>query len=1005
VKFIRLLGICACVIAAFLGILAAVALLPAVQTWVAQAALARQPGLKATLASVTAGFGEADVEDLRLESGGAVLTVPSLKAKLPLTTALLGRGLLIRRLEAKGWTLDLRNASGRAAAPEPVSAPSAAASAGPPANPGAAPAQAAARAFRGILNGWRLPVDGSLDGVALEGDVLLPSATGRAPASVHVVLTGGGLSGGRDGAFPFDASGDARNADQGWTSFSAHGTVTVGMRRAASAGRIGIKADVSVKRGSVEENLDVAASVAATSPTEEAYWVEIGRGGRRLLALEASLPGAARGLSGTWRVDLRDYDLGAFTRGRPLPNFSVSGDGRFEVDLPFSSVHLLGSLSGIAGHLGVLASPLEGLGTVAFDSRFDAVHRGHSLSFASLKVSLGQARTAAVAQSLQAFEIDETTGSLSLSKPRSDWMDVRVPGFPMAWVSGMAGGVTLAGGDLTGELLVAATDSGFALRAKTPLAAAGVSVRGAHGTLARGLDLSLSPVIQFGRHDWQLRLAPLEIASAGQRLARIEAGASEAPGNAQSIAIKGTWSADLAAIAARQAAPAFPWIRGRSASGEFSGTLGSATEVEASVSAVGRDPQRTLTASVKANIDPDGSLAFLVPAKIAFGKEVTEVSAEGTWNGGSAAAGGSVTLTGGRVSLEELRLLGGPLEALGGVLGPADGGYAAAPTAAPRDRAPFWGTWTGRVAFTFDALKAGDHEFSDVGGTLDIEPASIRLEGGRGGVDHHSLTKVEGTLAYDAAADLPYRVKATTALVTEIDAATLFPAHEKGQLAQVEGRFSLTGEITGSGGSPDDLIGRSEARFRLASTTGIIRLLQTSVAESIPEASTPVKDSLDSVGSAVGVIFGHKAGSSPNAGKNPLSKNAEAVLSFTYEVAEIGCDQITVDAVRGSDGTIRLASIEATARDEHVKGTGTIRYERGTPLFREPLSVDLEFGARGRAADLLSKAGLLSPRTDELGYSLLGEDVHLGGTLERIDTDPWHELLVKAATRKPLPAK
>ena len=986
-------------IAAFLGVLAAVALLPAVQTWVAQAALARQPGPKGTVGSVTAGFGEADVEDLRLESGGAVLTVPSLKARLPLTTALLGRGLLVRRLEAKGWTLDLRNASIGAAAPEAVSAAPAAASAGPPESPGAAPAQAAARAFRGILGGWRLPVDGSLDGVALEGDVLLPAAAASAPASVHVVLTGGGLSRGHDGAFPFDATGDARDAGQGWTSFSAHGTVTVGVRRAGSAGRFGIKADLAVKRGSVEEDLDVAAAVAATSPTEEAYSAEIGRGGRRLVVLEASLPGAARNLSGTWTVDLRDSDFGPFTGGRPLPNFSASGDGRFEVDLPFSRVQLTGGLSGIAGHLGVLAPALEGLGTVAFESRFGAAHRGHSLGVASLEVSLGEARTAAVVQSLQAFEIDETTGALRLSEPRSDWLDVRVPGFPMAWVSGMAGGVTLAGGDLTGELLVAATDSGFTLRAKSPLAAAGVSVTRAGATLARGLDLSLSPVIRFGRHDWQLRISPLEIACAGQRLARIEAGASEAPGNAQSVAIKGTWSADLGAIAARQAAPAFPWIGGRSASGEFSGTLGSAAEVEASVAAVGRDPERTLSASVKASFDPDGSVAFLVPVKIAFGKEVTEVSAEGTWYGASAAAGGSATLTGGKVSLGELRLLGGPLEALGGVLGRADGASGA------RGRAPFWGSWTGRVAFTFDALKAGDHEFSDVAGTLDIEPASLRLEGGRGGVDHHSLTKVEGALTYDGAAELPYRVKATTALATEIDAAALFPAHETGQLALVEGRFSLTGEITASGGSLDDLFGRSEARFRLASTTGIIRLLQTSVAESIPEASTPVKDSLDSVGSAVGVIFGHKAGSSPNAGKNPLSTNAEAVLSFTYEVAEIGCDQITVDAVRGSDGDIRLASIEATARDEHLKGAGTIRYERGTPLFREPLSVELQFGARGRAADLLSKAGLLSPRTDGLGYSLLAEPVHLGGTLEQIDAGAWHELLVKAATRKPEPAK
>jgi hypothetical protein len=176
------------------------------------------------------------------------------------------------------------------------------------------------------------------------------------------------------------------------------------------------------------------------------------------------------------------------------------------------------------------------------------------------------------------------------------------------------------------------------------------------------------------------------------------------------------------------------------------------------------------------------------------------------------------------------------------------------------------------------------------------------------------------------------------------------------------------------------------------------------VADSIPEASTPVSDTLDTVGSAVGSFFGHK-GDSVNSGKNPVSKNAEAVMSFTNEVSEIGCDQVTVDAVRGGDGTIRLAAIEVTSRDLHIKGSGVIGHMAGTPLFGEPLSADLQFGARGRVADLLAKAGLLSGRKDEQGYSLLAGPVHLGGTLDHVDTGQWHQMLVDAATRKPAAAK
>ena len=994
-KFIRLLLTFLGLVAAFLCILCVVAFLPAVQTWVAQSALSRQPGFKGTLASISAGFGEADVEDLRLECAGAVLTVPTLKAKLPITTALWRRKLLVHSIVAKGWTLDLSHWAEPAAVRLAAgSVPESGAQTGSPARPGLAPAQEAERAFRGILSRLRLPMEGTLDGVALEGDVLVPTAPGKTPATVHVTVTGGGLSPGSDGTFALDAICDMADTGWTWSSISAHGTVSVRMESPRTVGSIGIKADVSAKNGSVLENLTLEAAVAGGGAAGETYSVEIGRGGRSLVAIKASVPGEARHLSGTWSIDLRDSDLGAFAPDRSLPNFSVSGTGQFDTDSSFARVHARGTLGGIAAHLGVLARPLDGLGTTSVDARFDATQSGHSVRFDSLRVSLGREKPAAVAQSLQPFDVDERTGELSLAGPLADWMEVSVPGFPMAWLSGLAEGYTFTGAEATGELVVRPSKGGFALRPKTPITASGVSVSGPAGVLGQGLDLSLSPTVELTRRHWGVQLAPLTIDSSGRRLMTLEADASGAPGNSRQVAIKGKWSADVGAVAALHAAPALAWIRGRTASGDFSASFGNSAEVEAKVLVTGRDASRKATASVKANFDPDGSFAFLAPVKITTGTESTEVSAEGTWDGAAPAAGGVVTLTGGVVSLEQLRLLGGPLAALGGVLGPSGA----------RDRAPFWGSWTGRVSFAFDGLRTGDQEFSDVGGTLDIDHGSIHLEGGRGGIAHHYLTKVEGAIAFDAAADTPYRIKATTASAAEVDAVTLFPAPQSGQEALVEGRFSMAGAISGAGVNLGDLAARTEAEFRMTSTTGIIRLLKTSVAESIPEASTPVADTLDTVGSAVGAFFGHR-GESLNSGKNPVSKNAEAVLSFINEVSEIGCDQVTVNAVRGSDGTVRLIGIEVTARDVHIKGTGSVGYVKGAPLFKEPLSADLQFGARGRAADLLSKAGLLSSRKDELGYSLLSEPVHLGGTLDHIDIGQWHQLLVEAATKKPEAAK
>jgi hypothetical protein len=53
----------------------------------------------------------------------------------------------------------------------------------------------------------------------------------------------------------------------------------------------------------------------------------------------------------------------------------------------------------------------------------------------------------------------------------------------------------------------------------------------------------------------------------------------------------------------------------------------------------------------------------------------------------------------------------------------------------------------------------------------------------------------------------------------------------------------------------------------------------------------------------------------------------------------------------------------------------------------------------------LSTAGLLSADKDGLGYTRLIQPIHFGGTLEHIDRSQWHNLLVKAATPKPVEPK
>jgi hypothetical protein len=129
------------------------------------------------------------------------------------------------------------------------------------------------------------------------------------------------------------------------------------------------------------------------------------------------------------------------------------------------------------------------------------------------------------------------------------------------------------------------------------------------------------------------------------------------------------------------------------------------------------------------------------------------------------------------------------------------------------------------------------------------------------------------------------------------------------------------------------------------------------------------------------------------------------VLDFADQLSEFNYDQFTITARRGYDRSLHLVKWEVIADNEHLVGTGAITYVEGLPLSQQPLSLDFHLGTRGGIADLMATAGLLSQQKDSLGYALLNQPIHFGGTLERIDASAWHDLLARAATQKPAGTK
>jgi hypothetical protein len=994
VKFLRFFLTCLATLAVLAAILLAAAFAPPVQTWFARMELADLPGLRVSLGSLSAAFGKVEIEDARLQYGDAVLTLPSLQARLPVVDALRHGKILVGSLVAKGWTLDLsripeaaRERALDAAAPENAD--------GSPVNPPAAAAKEAARVFTGILGGWRLPVDASLDGADLEGDVLVEAIPGKEPVRLHVTLKGGGVAAGREGSFEVNADSAFEGPGSVAATASLHGRLAVAMETPRVVSRAEITAEVSAKSGSFQEDLSVSAGAAqARGADGETYTLGVARGARNLASLNGGFSRAAQRFDGTWTLDLHDSDLAPFVPGRPLPLFSLAGNGRFDADESFGRVHALGRLNAVASRLGALAPGLGRTGTAALGTAFDVVRIGHSLHVDRLDVSVSSEHPVIVVQALQAFDVDELTRTVTVGDPRGDWLDVSFHGFPLAWLPAFPGGMTFAAGDATGEFAISSSEGGFALRPRSPITAAGATLQRAVGIVGRGLDLSLLMSAEYSAKELVIQWAPLSIESNGRRLMTFEARGSRPAGSDQPMAITGAVTADLDALASQPNIPGLRWAGGHSAKCDFSGSLGSSIDLQGNLVLVGHNARNSVTATVNADMDSGGTWDFLAPVKITLGTSSSDVSVEGSWARQKSDPRWDVKVSGDNVVLGHLLVLAAPIAAAGGA--PI---FLHGESAATRDRVPFWGGWVGRLAFAFEKLRTGDQDFTDVGGSLEMDHGSLQLEGGHGEIPPKGLAKVEGSITFDDAAERPYILAGTASVLSNLDSALLLPP-QPGEDPVIEGKFSAAGTFAGTGASLGDLIDRTQEEFQLTSTSGILRLLKTSIADTIPESAEPVSDSVGAVGEFVGSVLGIK-GRSPDGAKNSVGKIPEAVISFTNQVAEIGYDKVTVTAVRGADRSIRLVDLEMISPDAHLKGSGRIAYAKGLPVSQEPLTLDLQLGVRDVSAKLLATAGLLSAGKDALGYPLLNQPARFAGTLVHIDESQWHDLLAKAANQKP----
>ena len=1009
-KIFRRILLGAALLLVLAGLLAGLAFVPGVQTWYAQSQLDAREDVHGTVGSLSAGLHRVELADVHLEMGAVVVDVPALQATLPVADAAWKHDVRIQGLVAKGWTIDLSRTlepaklASPAGAPEPAVKPSGAGDSAPPAE--VSGVQQALTILRRLASGQELPGNVAIDGLELEGDVIVFSPHAGS-VRVHVRIVGGGVAPGREADLAVEA--DAVSPWPGVRDATLRGHLLVATKTARRIDRVALKADTTLSRESAAENLNVDIEAALTrGDAETVYRLGLSQAGRRKVALQVHCPDATPRLHGKWELYVTQADLGLVWPELPWPALASTAGGRFESDAGFAHLQVDGKVSARAGELGTLAPALSRLGEVGLAVNFKLERDAGVLRFAAADATVTRGATLVSVQSRQTFSIDEQTGRLTVAEPKRDWLEGTARRVPLEWLMDPNGGLAVSGGEVTGDFLVQAESGAVALRPAQPWALGGVTVQRSGRALVRNVDLTLAWQASRDADGLHAQWTPLVLSQAGRRLAEIEAKFDRGLGAHRTVTVTGKWNADLDALAKL---PGFAQLGllGRSASGDFTANLAALSQVDAKLTVVGRDPTHGLTASVTAGEENVGRWSFQIPFTLTAGPQVTDLTVEGTWISDPEQGRSYLRVTGEKLAAEQLRDFAAPLARLAGVAWPENliAGDNLTVGSAARDVAPFWGGLQVTLVFDVGQVDVADRRYRNVGGSLEFGAGEVKLDHVRGqrvatGPDaglrpRAEPAQLEGRITFAAASALPYTLK-LTADIGEIDATTLVPPPGRGDDPLLEGHFTVTGGWVGSGANLADLAARTRQEFTLTSKAGISRLLKVFIGDVFQdEESSALADTVGGVGSLVGKLLALKS----EVHEKKVSPATENVLDLSSVLAEIEFESCRLTVVRDSSGAIRITSLEIVAPDTRLTGTGEIAGGQGPTYFGQPLQLNLTLAARGHTAELAGKAGLLTKTKDAAGYANFASTLQYGGTLEHLDQRAWHDLLVKAMDLPP----
>lgn len=952
---------------------------PAVQTWAVRRVLAQQPGIEVEVGRVAAGLNTVCLEDVRLRLAGNEWILPLVEIDFPLVPAVFGRQVEVSRVLAKGWSLDLVGAppaSGRA----PPRAP---AQAGYLAFLSVARAQAPvpAASFEGIFSRLALPVDLSLSGLDVQGEIRFARAPGQTPAVARVALTGGGLSPGATGRFVLSTEIVVEDSSSPVDRVVARQEIALRMAAPRSIDRIEVTGAATAIGpqfpNGVRVDMDTSAVRLAAG---ESYGLTLRSGSRVLFGAKGELPAGGAALQGEWSLDARSADLSPFALGRPIPEFAADGAGRFALDRAFSEIQAAGRVHATTRNLQTLDPRLRAVGPLEIDVDFDLVSRDADLRLSRLQLDVSGERPVLGVTLLQGVEFSRATGELRVADIASDLLRVELKGIPLAWAQPVLGETGVTGDDLRGGFVANVRSGRLVLRPTEPLSVQDLTVARAGQGWVEAVDFSALATLDYAPTGWQADVASLSLRRDGRSLAEITLKAARAGGTDQPVNLTGTYALDLAALVEQPALVAYRSLQSGRAEGDFTASLaavqGLAAKLLLSDLAVAEElGLPAIRLEIRADRLADGTIKAQVPTTFTRNGRVSDLTLAATLKPTASGHGLEAVLTGTEVFLSDVQVLA----ALAGSEPAGAGG--AAP---PREATAPWAGLTGRIALDLKkVVYSPSLTVNGVVGSLVIGPNALTFEELSAGLPGGAGLRASGDLAYDPRRSRAYGLRADVTL-SQFDPVPLFRSINPTALPPIEGRFDVASKITGEAADLGGLSAGATGTFRLTSRGGVLRALSVDSSE-FARTGSRIASVAGLIGLATGDTRALKYGD-----------RLKAASELAQQLAAVTFDQLTVDLERGPGNDLVIRDLSLISPTIRLLGNGRIQHQPGVALWSQPLALQLQLGARDKLAENLRTLKLTGESTDSLGYTPLLENLQIDGSLSSVGTAMLRDRLMQA---------